>query len=345
MRDEAEHKGDSEAVDLGGRRCREAEGLKLLLIGGPKFVGHALIEAALARGHEVTTFNRGQTNPDAFPEVEKLHGDRETDVSALEGRTWDGVLDTSGYLPHAVRNTVEAVTASRYCFVSSISYYADYREPRVESDPAEQLQEGHPADRLLEDYANYGALKALCEQEVVRGFGDRAAPRPARPDRRPERPDRPLHVLAPPRPSAAARSSRPPAEQPVQMIDVRDLAEWMLRLVEDGAQRRRSTRPRRRARTRSARCWTPAAPATSSGWTRVPRRAGGRELERPARAGSRRPIDDAAFQLVDVSRALAAGLAFRPLAETARDVPEWTGKAGLTPEREAELLEAWKAAV
>src|SRR4029078_10482773 len=135
---------------------------------------HALIELALERGHEVTTFNRGQTNPDAFPEIEKLHGDREHDVSALEGRTWDAVLDTSGYVPHAVRRTAEAVTAGRYCFVSSISYYADYREPRVERGPAEQLAEGAPDDRLLDDYSNYGALKALCEQEVVRGLGDRA---------------------------------------------------------------------------------------------------------------------------------------------------------------------------
>src|SRR5207244_643376 len=111
-------------------------------------------------------FNRGQTNPDAFPEIEKLHGDRTADLSALEGRSWDAVLDTSGYVPGDVRRSAQAVTAGRYCFVSSISYYADYTDPRAEGDSPEPL-DGKPDDRLLEDYSNYGALKALCEQAVV----------------------------------------------------------------------------------------------------------------------------------------------------------------------------------
>jgi 2'-hydroxyisoflavone reductase len=342
VRDEAEHKGDSEAVGLGARRCREAEGLRLLLVGGPKFVGYALIEAALARGHKITTFNRGQTNPDAFPELEKLHGDRETDVSALEGRTWDAVLDTSGYLPHAVRNTVEAVTAGRYCFVSSISYYADYRQPRVESDPAEQLQEGHPDDRLLEDYANYGALKALCEQEVVRAFGDSAIlvrpgliVGPNDPTDRftywPRRVKRGGPILAPP-------------DQPVQMIDVRDLAGWMLALVENGGSGPYNATSPPDVHTFSSMLrdcgaedvvWVTEeflAANDVEGWSDLP-------CWIPSTDG-----DHAAFQLVPVDRAVADGLTFRPLAETARDVPQWTGKAGLSPEREAELLEAWRAA-
>ena len=210
--------------------------MKLLLIGGPKFLGHALIEAALARGHEVTTFNRGQTNPDAFPEIEKLHGDRDGDLSALEGRTWDAVVDTSGYVPRIVRGPPSSLagSAGRYAFVSSISYYADYREPRVETDPAEQLGD-HPADRLLEDYSNYGALKALCEQEIVRELRRPRDPRPPRPDRRPERPDRPLHILAAPRQRGGPMLA--PPDQPVQMIDVRDLAGWMITLRRERAQR------------------------------------------------------------------------------------------------------------
>ena len=148
--------------------------MRLLLLGGPKFVGFALIEAALARGDEVTTFNRGQTHPERFPEIEKLHGDRDGGLDALEGRTWDAVLDTSGYVPRLVRDSARLLggSAGRYVFVSSISYYADYREPRVESDPPEQL-DGKPVDRMLEDYSNYGALKALCEQEAEAAFGDR----------------------------------------------------------------------------------------------------------------------------------------------------------------------------
>jgi 2'-hydroxyisoflavone reductase len=343
VRDEAEHKGDSEAVDLGGRRCREAEGLKLLLIGGPKFVGHALIEAALAGGHEVTTFNRGQTNPGLFPEIEKLHGDRDGGLDALRGRSWDAVLDTSGYVPRVVRQSAEllADAAGRYAFVSSISYYADYREPRVEDDPPEELGD-QPDDRLLEDYANYGALKALCEQEVARAFGDRALlvrpgliVGPNDPTDRftywPRRVERGGPILVPP-------------DQPVQMIDVRDLAEWMLRLVEEG-------------RGGAFNATSPPGAITFSSMLEA---CGARDIvwvdeaflaEHEVEGWSDLPCwvpttEGAAFQLVDVSRAVDAGLTFRPLAQTARDVPEWTGKAGLQPEREAELLAAWqKAAV
>ena len=101
--------------------------MKLLLLGGPKFVGRALIEASLARGHEVTTFNRGRTNPGAFPDVEELHGDRHGDLEALRGRAWDAVLDTSAYVPQVVRSAAMRLADSveRYTLVSSISVYAD----------------------------------------------------------------------------------------------------------------------------------------------------------------------------------------------------------------------------
>lgn len=315
--------------------------MRLLVIGGPKFVGHALIELALERGHEVTTFNRGQTNPDAFPEIEKLHGDREQDVSALEGRTWDAVLDTSGYVPHAVRRTAEAVTAGRYCFVSSISYYADYDEPRSEGDPPEQLADGHPDDRLLEDYANYGALKALCEQEVERAFGDRAVlvrpgliVGPNDPTDRftywPRRVERGGPMLAPP-------------DQPVQMIDVRDLAGWMLTLVENEESGAFNATSPPRQHT----FWSMLADCGATEVVQVSQEfiaAQGIEewSELPCWI-SPKSVGFEAFQLVPVDRAVATGLTFRPLAETARDVPEWTGKAGLQPEREAELLDAWEA--
>ena len=310
------------------------------MIGGPKFVGHALIEAALARGHELTTFNRGQTNPDAFPEIEKLHGDREQDFSALEGRSFDAVVDTSGYAPPAVRNTVEAVDSGRYLFVSSISVYADYREPRVEDDPLEQLAEGHPDDRLLEDYANYGALKALCEAEVQRVFGDRAIlvrpgliVGPNDPTDRftywPRRVERGGPMLVPP-------------DQPVQMIDVRDLAAWMLTLVENEESGAFNATSPPRQHT----FWSMLADCGATDVVQV-------SLEFMEAHGIQEwgelpcwisPKSDGfeAFQLVPVDRAIATGLTFRPLAETARDVPEWTGRAGLQPEREAELLAAWE---
>jgi nucleoside-diphosphate-sugar epimerase len=313
--------------------------VRLLLIGGPKFLGHALIVAALERGHQVTTFNRGQTNPGAFPEVEKVHGDRTTDLSALESRSFDAVLDTSGYVPGIVRRSVEAVTADRYAFVSSISYYRDYRLPRVEDDPPEELR-GLPDDRLLDDYSNYGALKALCEQAVTDVFGDRALlvrpgliVGPNDPTDRftywPYRARRGGRVLAP-----------APAEQPVQLIDVRDLAAWTIRAVEGGLGGAFNATSPRGAHTLGS--MLADCGARDIVWA-----DGGRLRDLGAEGWEAFPLwidgsdpDYAHFLDVDVSKAVAAGLAFRPVAESARDVPEWTGKMGLPADREAELLAA-----
>jgi 2'-hydroxyisoflavone reductase len=319
--------------------------MRLLLIGGPKFLGHALIEAALARGHELTTFNRGTTNPELFPEIEKLHGDRDGGLEVLEGRTWDAVVDTSGYVPRHVRDSAQALagSAGRYAFVSSISYYADYREPRVESDPPEELGD-KPDDRLLEDYSNYGALKALCEQEAERAFGDRAIlvrpgliVGPNDPTDRftywPRRAERGGPILAP-----------APPGYPIQMIDVRDLADWTIRLLEDERSGPFNATSPPGALTFGSMLdacgardvvWAGEAFLLEQGlqgWMDLPCWIPSTEAEM------------AAFQLVPVDRAVETGLTFRPLAETARDVPEWTGRAGLTPEREAELLAAWEAA-
>ena len=315
--------------------------MRLLLVGGPKFVGFALIEAALARGHEVTTFNRGRTSPERFPEVEMLHGDRDGDLAALEGRTWDAVLDTSGYVPRHVRGTARllAGAAGRYLFVSSISYYADHREPRVESDPPAALGD-KPADRLLDDYSNYGALKALCEQEVEAAFGDRAVlvrpgliVGPNDPTDRftywPRRVERGGPILAPP-------------DQPIQMVDVRDLAGWMVGLLESDR----------------GGAFNATSPPGAITFDSMLQACGARELVRVTQEFLAEhgvegwsdlpcwvaPTDErfAAFQLIPVDRAVETGLTCRPLAETARDVPEWTGKAGLSPERERELLAAWE---
>src|SRR5262245_64894797 len=102
--------------------------MKLLILGGTRFTGRYLVESALTRGHEVTLFNRGRTEPGLFPEVEKLRGDRATDLSALAGRTWEACLDTCGFLPHVVRRSgdVLAGRVGHYTFVSSISVFADF---------------------------------------------------------------------------------------------------------------------------------------------------------------------------------------------------------------------------
>ena len=177
--------------------------MKFLILGGTKFLGRAIAEAGLARGHELTLFNRGQTDPGLFPEAEQLRGDRKGDLSALEGRTWDAVIDTSGYVPADVRASAELLRESgRYVFVSSVSAYADFSTGPTEASPVAELN-GLPIDELASDYSNYGPLKALCEKEVERVFERACADRPAGADRGAARPDRPLHVLG-----AAARARR-----------------------------------------------------------------------------------------------------------------------------------------
>ena len=188
------------------RRARRA-GVKLLLLGGPLFLGRAVTEAALARGHELTFFNRGRTNSELYPEVERLIGDRAGDLGVLQGRDWDAVIDTCGYLPSVVRASAEALASSGlYCFVSSISVYADFSVPVDEDSPVAALGD-LPEDEVTNE--NYGALKALCETGGRRRVRRPRARRPARAHHRAARPNRPLHVLAPPDCAEEARSSRP----------------------------------------------------------------------------------------------------------------------------------------
>ena len=146
--------------------------MRLLVLGGTKFLGRAIVEEALARGHEVTTFTRGVTNPELFPEAERLRGDRDGDLSALEGRAWDAVIDTSGYVPRIVRASAEALRDSGfYVFVSSISVYAELPPGYDEASPVEELEDPETEDVR----AHYGALKAACERVVDDVFGERAA--------------------------------------------------------------------------------------------------------------------------------------------------------------------------
>jgi len=146
--------------------------VRLLVLGGSRFLGRAVAEVALARDHELTFFNRGQTSPGLYPDVEKLHGDRAGDLQVLAGREWGAVVDTSGYLPDLVRNSAAALAGSaHYCFVSTISVYADLSVPVDEDSPLAALGE-----LLSDDVTNksYGPLKALCEAAVCEAFEERA---------------------------------------------------------------------------------------------------------------------------------------------------------------------------
>jgi 2'-hydroxyisoflavone reductase len=319
--------------------------VKLLLLGGPKFLGRAVVDAALARGHELTLFNRGRTNPALYPQVEKLRGDRGGALEALRGRSWDAVVDTSGYVPHAVRASAEALAESGlYCFVSSISVYADFSGRVSETSPLAPLGD-HPADELLAGFENFGALKALCEKAVQATFDDRALVvrpglivGPHDPTGRftywPHRAARGGVVLAP-----------GPPERKVQFIDVRDLGAWIVELCERGVGGILNA-------TTTGIAWgellSTCAGAAPDGlrlvWVTdefLLEHEVGEWMELPLWLGD---PGSQGLHRADVSRAVADGLRFRPLADTIRatlEQAELVNGVGLTPDREAALLQEW----
>jgi 2'-hydroxyisoflavone reductase len=319
--------------------------VRLLVLGGTKFLGRATVEEALARGHEVTLFNRGETNPGLFPEAEKLRGDRTGDLASLSGREWDAVIDPSGFFPAVVRASAEllAGSAGHYLFVSSISAYANLAGPNDEESPLAELGE-MPDDRMLEDYSNYGALKVLCEQAVAESFGEcHAIVRPGLivgahdPTGRftywPHRVARGGDVLAP-----------APPERRVQFIDVRDLGPWLVDLSErEVTGTYNATHPGRSWGEVLEACREVAGSDATFTWvpdTFLVERGVGEWMELPMWIQA---SDEAGIHESDVSRATAAGLTFRRLDETVRDTLELAGttaEAGLSPEREAELLAA-----
>lgn len=329
--------------------------MKILILGGTVFVGRHLAEAALARGHEVTLFNRGQHNADLFPQVEKLRGDRDGDgLDALAGRSWDAVLDTSGYVPRVVRQSAErlAGSASCYVFISSISVYADTRAPGVNEDSPLGTLEDTATEEVAGD--TYGPLKVLCEREVQAAFPDGALlirpgliVGPHDPTDRftywPHRVAQGEDVLAPGRP-----------DQPVQVIDARDLAEWTIRLVEQGA-------------TGVYNATGPDYPLTLGETLQTCKSvsdSGARFVwvgdeflkENGADTFSLLPFylpassDQAGLMATSIAKAVAAGLTFRPLADTVNDTLTWDNarpsedprKVGLSRERERELLEKYR---
>src|SRR3954471_14716977 len=148
--------------------------MRILVLGGTQFLGRHVVEIALERGHALTLFNRGRTRPDLFPDAEKLHGDRDGELGALAGREFDAVVDTSGYVPRVVAETIDALGAvQHYTFVSSISVYADLSAPPTESSPLAELKE--PTEEWREAY---GELKALCERVVRERFANAFVQRP-----------------------------------------------------------------------------------------------------------------------------------------------------------------------
>jgi 2'-hydroxyisoflavone reductase len=333
--------------------------MRLLVLGGTLFLGRHVVAAAQARGHELTLFNRGRTDPRRIPGVEQIHGDREHDLARLAGRDWDAVIDTSGYLPRVVEASAETLAGrvERYAFVSSISAYGTFPETGLD-ETAPTAPDPPPGTKdVLEHYAE---LKAACERRVEAVLPGRVLV------------IRPGLIVGPRDPTErftywvrrlalAGRVLAPRApDQPVQLIDARDLAEWIVRMVEARA-------------TGVYNATGPSAPLTFGAMlSRIDAAVGSRaqlvwvEEDRLAEAGvepwdelplwldlDRNP-DFRGFLGVDIGRALAAGLSFRPLEDTALDTLAWARErpappprpegamlpppAGLSPEREADLL-------
>lgn len=317
--------------------------MKLFLLGGPRFLGRAIADVALERGHELTFFNRGTTNPDLYPGVERIIGDRAGYLTGLGERTWDAVIDTSGYLPNDVRASAEALAGcGLYCFVSSISVYADFARPNDEDSQVAELGD-LPADEVTNE--SYGALKALCEEAAREVFRERALVvrpglivGPHDPTGRftywPHRMARGGEVVAP-----------APPDRRTQVIDVRDLGEWIVELCERGS-------PGTFNATHPGLMWSElldscrAVSGSDADVTWVPdefllEHEVGQWMELPLWLAD---PEMAAADDVSVRRALDAGLTFRSLDETVRGALEQartTDAAGLAPEREAELLAAW----
>jgi 2'-hydroxyisoflavone reductase len=329
----------------------------ILVLGGTGFLGPHVVTAALARGHTVTLFNRGKTHADLFPGVEKLRGDRDGHLEALASRTWDAVVDPSGYVPRIVKASAEllAPRIGHYVFISTISVYARFDTVNPdESLPVETL-----ADPTSEDVkASYGALKALSERAAEAAMPGRVAS------------IRPGLIIGPGDPSgrfthwptrlAEGGEVLAPGDggTPVQYIDGRDLGAWIVRVVEDrtvgtmnalGPASRVTMRSvldecNRALGNKAQLTWVDAAFLEQQGvegWRDMPM-----WLDNHG--------DLAGFGTLQNAKAVRAGLTFRPIGDTARDTLAWLDtlpadertkarSSGIKREKETAVLAAWHA--
>lgn len=327
--------------------------MKFLIIGGTRFVGRHLVEIGRARGHEFTLFNRGRSNPGLFTGmVEEIHGDRDGELAKLSGRTWDAVIDTCGYFPRLVRASAQflADKVGHYTFISSISVYADFSQAGID----ENSPVGTLADPTVETITgeSYGPLKALCEQAVSELLPGRDLNlRPGlivgpydNSDRFSYWPHRVAaggEILAPDQPNRLT-----------QFIDCRDMVSWILDLIEAGQTGvYNATGPDYPLTIGQllATCQTVSQSNATLTWLPdafLQKKEVGPYVELPLWVPAE---GNNGFDTVNVNKAIAAGLAFRPLLESVADTLAWLAtrpesyqwRAGLKAAREAELLHAW----
>jgi 2'-hydroxyisoflavone reductase len=328
--------------------------LAILVLGGTGFIGPHEINYARSRGHKVTMFNRGKTAPDMFPNVENLIGDRNGDLDALRGRDWDAVIDNSGFYPRHARLTAELLHGhvGTYLFVSSISAYGEDLSAADDEFSAHYAVMADPDDESEPPYGrSYGARKALCEQEVAKVFGDKAISiRPGIITGIGDPTERLRHWLV--RMEAGNEILVPGQEDlPIQYIDAADMTAWMVRMLEDGsgsgpynavgAEEPYRARPLLEG-IRDAVGSTSTLTWVDWNWLRQQQP----NIRNYAPWYGMGPIP---FMQVNNDRALATGLTFRPIADTARDMianlPDRADAndpgAGLNLDTEATILAKW----
>jgi len=326
--------------------------VQILIIGGTIFLGRHLVEAARERGHAVTLFNRGQHNPDLFPDVEKLRGDRDGGLDALRGRRWDAVIDTCGSFPRVVRASAEllADAVGHYTFISSMSVYADLSAPGID----EETPVGTIPDETVEAVTGetFGPLKALCEQAVEAALPGRTLivrpgliVGPHDPSNRftywPHRVAQGGDILAPGAPGQSLRF----------IVDVRDLAAWIVRMAEEAITGVFNAKGPNYLLTMGellAACKVASGSDARFVWVSeefLLEQGVGPWMELPLwLPASMRAINGARGD-----KAFTAGLTFRPIAETVRDTLAWDAtlpldterRASMAREREGELLARW----
>ncbi|MGM0878160.1 MAG: SDR family oxidoreductase [Bacillota bacterium] len=338
--------------------------MKVLILGGTRFLGRALVEEALKRGHEITLFNRG-TNKETFPEVEQLIGNRDSDILLLENRKWDVVMDTCGFAPHQIKKIAAVLgdNIEHYTYISSISVYKDWiplnitEDYHLQSMPSDKLKDVE--EGTISPYEYYGALKVLCEAEAEKHW-----------------PGRVLHVRAGLLVGPFDYTDRLPywvqrvaqggkvlvpgrSDRPVQLINVKDIATWVFNMAENRKGGTFNVTGPNYELTIEELLNTCKAVTNSNiefvwaeeqfilehkvqPWTEMP-------LWIPEHF----PLEEETEPwkgtfFINIEKAVNTGLSFRPLEDTIYDVYQWEKarqdterKAGISREREQELLETW----
>lgn len=332
--------------------------MKVLILGGTKFVGRTLAESALAAGHDLTLFNRGNTNADLFPDVEKLQGDRDNDLSALEGRKWDVVIDTCGYIPRAVKTSAELLKDSveHYTFISSVSVYGPPIVPYADESAKTPVLDDPTIEEVTGE--TYGPLKRMCEQAAEEAMPGRVLNVRAGLIVGPYDPtDRFTYW-----PVNIARDEEaliPPGDSIIKVIDVRDLSEWIIRMAEA----RKAgiynvtgpSEPLTYGEVADACVSAADNPATLVEASESFLLENGVNIwsDLPLWVATEQP-EFHAIHTINVQKAIRDGLTYRPITQTVKDTLEWYKsergladplRSGLAPERKAELLEKWKAMI